>query len=163
MEVLPCPVSVDFSNNYNRGLVAEDLEDSAACQALAIRLEEQLRAAKTAQLACGEVLLPADLLPRAASDILQMAENEPCGLRGCTLYVNFESEQECRKIGTIKCDPNTVSTFELFLTLRRDARSTWTSLIPQFIKNFTKGGTIMISPGFQLEKKKLYRSFVPQE
>ncbi|XP_054269535.1 protein charybde-like isoform X2 [Macrosteles quadrilineatus] len=162
MEVLPCPVSVDFSNHYGRGFVSEDIEDNAACQALALRLEEQLRAAKTAQLACGEVLLPADLLPRVARDVLRMAENEPCGLRGCTLYVNFESEQECRKIGTVKCDPNTVSTFELFLTLRRDSRSTWTSLIPQFIKNLTKGGTIMISPGFTLEKKKLYRSFVTE-
>jgi len=147
----------------NQGLVSEDIEDSAACQALAMRLEEQLRAAKSAQLACGEVLLPADLLPRVARDVLRMAENEPCGLRGCTLYVNFESEQECRKIGTVKCDPNTVSTFELFLTLRRDARSTWSSLIPQFLKNFTKGGTIMISPGFTLEKKKLYRSFSSTE
>lgn len=62
-------------------LVTEDIEDTAACQALAIRLEEQLRAAKTAQLACGEVLLPADLLPRVARDVLRMAENEPCGLR----------------------------------------------------------------------------------
>lgn len=55
--------------------------DSTACQALTRRLEEELRAAKSAQLACGEVLLPADLLPRIAQDVLRMAENEPCGLR----------------------------------------------------------------------------------
>lgn len=58
----------------------EDL-DSSACQALIKRLEEELRAAKSAQLACGEVLIPADLLPRIASDILRMSEFEPCGLR----------------------------------------------------------------------------------
>ncbi|XP_063243486.1 protein charybde-like isoform X1 [Bacillus rossius redtenbacheri] len=136
---------------------ADDAEDGAATRALARRLEEELRAAKSAQLACGEVLLPADLLPRVARDVLRMAENEPCGLRGCTLFLNFETEQMCRRIGTVKCDPNTVSTFELFLTLKQDATS-WHSLLPQFLKNLTRGGTIVISPGFTLEKKKLYRS-----
>ncbi|KAJ8893897.1 hypothetical protein PR048_006498 [Dryococelus australis] len=111
---------------------ADDAEDGAATRALARRLEEELRAAKSAQLACGEVLLPADLLPRVARDVLRMAENEPCGLRGCTLFVNFETEQMCRRIGTIKCDPNTVSTFELFLTLKQDSTS-WHSLLPQFL------------------------------
>lgn len=68
--------------------MSEDIvEDSAACQALAVRLEEQLRAAKSAQLACGEVLLPADLLPRVARDVLRMAENEPCGLRCVTCVI----------------------------------------------------------------------------
>merc|ERR1712070_289196 len=120
MEVLPCPVSVTFTlNNKKSYLMREDTDDldSTACQALTRRLEEELRAAKSAQLACGEVLLPADLLPRIATDVLRLAEYEPCGLRGCTLFINFETEQECRRIGTIKCDPNTVSTFELYLTL----------------------------------------------
>lgn len=62
-------------------------ELDGACQALAKRLEVELRAAKHAQLTCGEVLLPADLLPRIAKDVLTMAENEPCGLR----YVNIFS------------------------------------------------------------------------
>uniref|UniRef100_A0A1B6CKS5 Protein charybde n=1 Tax=Clastoptera arizonana TaxID=38151 RepID=A0A1B6CKS5_9HEMI len=159
MEVLSCPVTVDFSC-YTRGLTNEESEDGGACQALARRLEDELRAAKSAQLACGEVLLPADLLSRIARDVLTMAENEPCGLRGCTLFINFESEQECRRIGTIRCDPNTVSTFELFLTLTQDSRSSWHSILPQFIKNLTKGGTIMISPAFKLVKKKLYRSYL---
>ena len=55
--------------------------DSLVCQALISRLEEELKAAKSAQLACGEVLIPADLLSRIASDILRKAEREPCGLR----------------------------------------------------------------------------------
>lgn len=105
------------------------------------------------------MLLPADLLPRIARDVLRMAENEPCGLRGCTLFINFENDHVCRRIGTIKCDPSTVSTFELFLTLKQDS-SSWHSLLPQFLKNLTRGGTIMISQGFTLEKKKLYRSYL---
>ncbi|XP_068082851.1 protein charybde-like [Anabrus simplex] len=137
----------------------DDGEDCGACQALARRLESELRAAKSAQLACGEVLLPADLLPRIARDVLRMAENEPCRLRGCTLFINFENDQMCRRIGTIKCDPSTVSTFELYLTLKQDS-SSWHSLLPQFLKNLTRGGTIKISQGFVLEKKKLYRSYL---
>lgn len=159
MEVLPCPVNVDFNNSRGGYNGPDDSEDGGACQALARRLESELRAAKSAQLACGEVLLPADLLPRIARDVLRMAENEPCGLRGCTLFINFENDQVCRRIGAIKCDPNTVSTFELYLTLKQDS-SSWHSLLPQFLKNLTRGGTIMISQGFVLEKKKLYRSYL---
>ncbi|XP_050523929.1 protein charybde-like isoform X2 [Daktulosphaira vitifoliae] len=141
-------------------LKLEDIEsETSAFMALHQRLEEELRAAKRAQLSCGEVLLPPDLLRRIARDVLKMAESEPCGLRGCTLYLNFEGDQECRKIGTIKCDTNTVSTFELFLTLKQDPRNTW-SLIPLFIRNLTKGGTIVIDQEFTIEKRKLYRSFL---
>ncbi|XP_034230325.1 protein charybde-like [Thrips palmi] len=138
---------------------ADEADDVAAVAALARRLEDELRAAKSAQLACGEVLLPADLLPRVARDVVRMAENEPCGLRGCTLFINFETEQVCRRLGQVKCDPNTVSTFELFLTLKQDS-SSWHSILPQFLKNLTRGRTIMLSPGFTLEKKKLYRSYL---
>ncbi|XP_022191088.1 protein charybde isoform X1 [Nilaparvata lugens] len=159
--ILPDRNTVPISSGSTRPSSDECLgDDGSACQSLTRRLEEELRAAKTAQLSCGEVLLPADLLPRIARDVIRMAENEPCGLRGCTLFINFGTEEECRRIGTIKCDPNTVSTFELFLTLTQDAKSTWHSILPQFIKNLTKGGTIMISPAFELEKKKLYRSYL---
>ncbi|KAF7989237.1 hypothetical protein HCN44_007834 [Aphidius gifuensis] len=155
MEVLPCPVNVNFNNN-RAGYVTDELD--GACQALTKRLEVELRAAKHAQLTCGEVLLPADLLPRIAKDVLAMAENEPCGLRGCTLFINFETDSICRRLTRIQCDPNTVSTFELYLTLKQDHTS-WHILLPQFLKNLTRGGTVMISRFFTLEKKKLFRSY----
>ncbi|XP_015516680.1 protein charybde [Neodiprion pinetum] len=155
MEVLPCPVNVNFSNN-RAGYATEELD--GACQALARRLEVELRAAKHAQLACGEVLLPADLLPRIAGEVLAMAENEPCGLRGCTLFISFENDSLCRKLSRVQCDPSAISTFELYLTLKQDHTS-WHILLPQFLKNLTRGGTIMISRDFTLEKKKLYRSY----
>ncbi|KAK1119385.1 protein charybde-like isoform X1 [Frieseomelitta varia] len=155
MEVLPCPVNVNF-NNTRAEIVAEEFD--GACQALAKRVEVELRRAKHAQLACGEVLLPDDLLPRIAKTVLSMAENEPCGLRGCTLFISFETDSVCRKLSKIQCDPNTVSTFEIYLTLKQDHTS-WHILLPQFLKNLTRGGTIMISKDFTLEKKKLYRSY----
>jgi len=144
--------------------VRDDMVTGSCESALARRLETELRAAKSAQLACGEVLLPSDLLQRVAAQVLGLAEVEPCGLRGCTLYVEFlpTEFQEPRRIATIKWDPNTVSTFELTLTLKQDPRSSasWTNILPQFIKNFTKGGTIMISHTFDITKKKLYRSYL---
>lgn len=117
----------------------DDLVSSSCEVALARRLESELRAAKSAQLSCGEVLLPSDLLSRVAAQVISLAEVEPCGIRGCTLYVDFVSAvdyPEPRRIATVKCDPNTVSTFEVTLTLRQDSRSigSWTNILPQFIK-----------------------------
>ncbi|XP_073993529.1 protein charybde-like isoform X2 [Rhodnius prolixus] len=164
MEVLPCPVLVRFPASYPTGM-RDDLVSSSCEVALARRLESELRAAKSAQLSCGEVLLPSDLLSRVAAQVISLAEVEPCGIRGCTLYVDFVSAvdyPEPRRIATVKCDPNTVSTFEVTLTLRQDSRSigSWTNILPQFIKNLTRGGTIMISHNFDITKKKLYRSYL---
>lgn len=159
MEVLPI-INVDYSSQrgYEYDPYSESGERSAAVGLLSKRLEAELRAAKHTHLSCGEVLLPCGLLPRIASDILAMAESEPCGLRGCTLYLSFENDQECRKLSIVKCDPTTVSTFELYLTLKQDVTS-WHSILPQFLKNLARGGTVMISSAYTLNKKKLYRSY----
>lgn len=53
--------------------------------------------------------------------------------RGCTLFINFETDNMCRRLSRIQCDPNAVSTFELYLTLKQDHNS-WHILLPQFIK-----------------------------
>lgn len=67
---------------YSGILKLEDIEsETSAFMALHKRLEEELKAAKRAQLSCGEVQLPPDLLRRIAHDVLKMAETEPCGLR----------------------------------------------------------------------------------
>lgn len=138
-------------------LTASPHED--ALQALAARLESELRYAKRRHLVCTEVLLPADLLPRIASQMFELSEKEPCGIRGCTVYIEFEDEPDnSRRIATMKTDPTTVSTFELYLTLRQD-RSGWTSILPQFLKNLARGSTIMISPEFALIKNKLYHAY----
>lgn len=102
-------------------------------KALSRRLETELREAKHTHLDCGEVLLPCGLLQRISRDILAMAESEPCGLRGCTLYLDFEGHEECTRLSIIKCDPTTASTFELYLTLKQ-AASGWNSFLPQFLK-----------------------------
>lgn len=57
-----------------------------------MRLQSELRTAKSRHLACTEVLLPFDLLERVASDMIILSEKEPCGIRGCTVYIEFEDE-----------------------------------------------------------------------
>ncbi|XP_055384090.1 protein scylla [Condylostylus longicornis] len=133
--------------------------DTTALNALSLRLQSELRAAKSRHLACTEVLLPSDLLHRVAVEIFKVSEKEPCGLRGCTVFIEFEDEpSNTRRIASLKIDPNTVSTFELYLTLKHD-KSGWTSILPQFLKNLARSSTIMISPEFILTKNKLYHSF----
>uniref|UniRef100_A0A182MXP6 Uncharacterized protein n=1 Tax=Anopheles dirus TaxID=7168 RepID=A0A182MXP6_9DIPT len=137
-------------------LTASPHED--ALQKLTQRLESELRIAKRQHLACTEVLLPADLLPRISSQMFELSEKEPCGIRGCTIYIEFEDEPDnTRRIAAMKTDPNTFSTFELYLTLKQDRRG-WTSILPQFLKNLARGSTIMISPDFVLTKNKLYQA-----
>lgn len=108
-------------------------EDCVAVEALAKRLEAELRAAKHTHLSCGEVLLPCGLLQKIAEDILELADSELCGLRGCTLYLAFEGEDDCRRLGVVKCDPSTASTFELYLTFKQSTAG-WNSFLPQFLK-----------------------------
>ncbi|GJQ80070.1 hypothetical protein Trydic_g19354 [Trypoxylus dichotomus] len=159
MEILSV-TNVDYTNQIDWEYASYQDEydfNEAAVNALSKRLEEELRAAKHTHLSCGEVLLPCGLLQDVSRQILDMADSELYGLRGCTLYLSFEGEQECRKLSTIKIDPSTVSTFELYLTLKQSTAG-WNSFLPQFIKKITRGGTVMISPEFALTKTKLYRS-----
>lgn len=99
-------------------------------RALAARLERELRAAKGASaLAGAEVLVPAELLSRAARQALALAEGEPCGARGAALIVDVAG----RRLAAFKIDPTTLTTHEIHLHLEHDAAD-WTSMLPQFLK-----------------------------
>lgn len=69
-----------------------DAADESTVQLLSLRLQNELRRAKSQHLACTEVLLPSDLLSRIAHKMIQMSEKEPCGIRGSVVYVEFEDE-----------------------------------------------------------------------
>ncbi|XP_034102777.1 protein scylla [Drosophila albomicans] len=128
--------------------------DAAAVNALSLGLLDKLREAKARHLTCTEVSLPCDLTPSIAAEIIRVSEKEPCGIRGCTIYIEFEDEpQNSRRIASLKVDPEMVSTFEVYLTLRQDHRG-WTALLPQFMKSLAR--TITISPEYTITKHKLY-------
>uniref|UniRef100_A0A1B0FG23 Protein scylla n=1 Tax=Glossina morsitans morsitans TaxID=37546 RepID=A0A1B0FG23_GLOMM len=101
-----------------------------------------------------EVSLPSDLTMRIATDIVRVSEREPCGVRGCTVFIEYEEEpNNVRRIAKLKLDEEMVSTFEIYLTLRQDKRG-WTALLPQFIKGLSR--TVTISPDYTINKRKLY-------
>ncbi|KAL3274225.1 hypothetical protein HHI36_015636 [Cryptolaemus montrouzieri] len=160
MEVLPINQQhLEYQNQkrYYIPISSEALSQENSIMVLSKKLEEEIRAAKRTHLSCGEVLLPCGLLQKISEDILNVADSELCGVRGCTLYLLFEGEEDCRRLSTVKLDPTTPSTFELYLTFKQ-ANGGW-GFLPQFLKKITGGGTVVISMEYELTKKKLYRPF----
>ncbi|RZC41787.1 RTP801 C domain containing protein [Asbolus verrucosus] len=160
MEVLPVGHHAEYQKTnkwyYDPSRQVEELSScSSPALFLSKRLEEEIRSAKRTHLSCGEVLLPCGLLQKIAEDVLKVAETELYGLKGCTLYLLFEGEEDCRRLSNFKIDPTTPSTFEIYLTFKQ-ANAGWTFL-PQFLKKITRGGTVVISTEYELTKKKLYR------
>lgn len=128
---------------------------NSAAHFLAKMLEEEIRSAKKTHLSAGEVLLPTGLLQRVSEDVLEVAESECYGVRGMTLHLLYEGEEDCRRMSCLKLDPSTPSTFEVYLTFKQ-ANAGW-GFLPQFIKKITRGNTVILSTDYEITKKKLYR------
>ncbi|CAL8241772.1 unnamed protein product [Merluccius merluccius] len=138
-------------------------EDDAACaRQLAKTFEDCLSRAKKTTLHCSAVLVPEKLTCRIARDVLRLVSGEPCGLRGCVLYVYLELDEGVRQLERIACDATVVPTFELTLVFKQDCGGGWLSLQELFMGAcfFTPGfrRPIKLSPGFRLVKRKLYSS-----
>ncbi|XP_074649231.1 DNA damage-inducible transcript 4-like protein [Tubulanus polymorphus] len=124
------------------------------------QIEELMRTAKI-DLSLDDVLIPSGLTSKISQDVLNMSQNEPYGLRGCVIHVNLECATMCHRIGRIHCDPDTVSTFEIYLTLKEDSKK-WTSItkmipvLDKFMQQRKK--TVLISAAYTAEKRKLYGS-----
>ncbi|XP_028661001.1 DNA damage-inducible transcript 4-like protein [Erpetoichthys calabaricus] len=150
---------------WDHGLIEPNLNEGVfeerTCQHLAKMFENSLSRAKTTKLHCTELLVPEKLTRRIARDVLRLSSGEPCGLRGCILYVNLEVENMCKKLDRIIYDSTVVPTFELTLVFKQDG-SVWPSLRDFFLIGacFTPGfrHAVKLSPGFRLIKRKLYSS-----
>lgn len=154
------PISECDWFDLNENTLFEDALELKKCKLLSKRVEDQLRESKS-RLQCGEVLIPNNLTLRIAKDCLKMSESEPCGIRGCVIYINLEEKNSCNRLGKVVCDPDTVSTFEITLNLRQDCNK-WlnlTRLVPErLLKKFGRDRALVISESYTLRKKKLYRS-----
>ncbi|XP_053317531.1 DNA damage-inducible transcript 4-like protein [Spea bombifrons] len=123
-------------------------------------LEDCLYKAKRHKLHCSKVLVPKELTVRVAQEVLKLSSNEPCGLRGCVLYVNLEAQNKKINLGKLVYDSAVEPTFELSLLLKQDIQ-TWDyfrdlinrTCFPNFFQNILK-----LSPKFMLAKKRLYFS-----
>lgn len=138
-----------------------ELSEDRTCQQLAKMFENCLSQAKKTTMRCSKVLVPEKLTLRIARDVLRLSSGEPCGLRGCVLYVHLEQEQCCKQLERIVYNADVVPTFELTLVFKQDG-SAWPSL-RDFLHIgacFTPGfrHVLKLSPGFRLIKKKLYSS-----
>ncbi|KAM8939754.1 DNA damage-inducible transcript 4-like protein [Pelodytes ibericus] len=142
--------------------LSEAISVVRTCHLIAM-LEDCLFKAKRTKLQCSQVLVPKELTTRVAQEVLKLSLNEPCGLRGCILYVKMESENRDMNIDTLVYDSTVVPTFELTLVLKQD-RQAWDyfrdilinrTCFPNFFRSILK-----LSPKFLLVKKRLYFSVV---
>ncbi|KAJ3585641.1 hypothetical protein NHX12_014360 [Muraenolepis orangiensis] len=144
------------------------VDEDALTRRLATTLEECLSRAKATTLRCSAVLAPERLTRRVARHVLRQVASEPCGLRGCVLYVELDEGAVgggIRPLERLACDAAVVPTVELTLVLKRDRGgvgggwlglrrllgAAW-SLAPAFRP------AVRLSPGFRLVKRKLYSS-----
>lgn len=108
------------------------------------------------------LLVPANLSSRIAKDVLHMSQNEPCGIRGCELFINLQDKSTCQEMGVIDCDPSTVTTFELHLIVKVDRRPS--AIVKSMLMSFqgrvlhgSSNSTKVLRSDYQLTKRKLYR------
>ncbi|XP_066304118.1 DNA damage-inducible transcript 4-like protein [Branchiostoma lanceolatum] len=135
----------------------DDTMDHFACERLSNKLQDALRRARQRYLQCN-LVVPDNLTQKIARDVMRMSDNEPCGLRGCLIHTVYEDSDVCKQVGRVNYDPDTVNTFELTLTLRRD-RAAWLNTLRALLPFSGCSGqkTVTLSSGYRLVKKKLYR------
>jgi len=153
-----------INNELNRVVkpnkdIDEDSINSFDCEEhvnyLKKKIELTLKEAKeTKKLNCTEILIPHELTQHIAQDMIAMAETEPCGLRGCCLYINIEEKTLCRRLGEVRLDKGSVPTFEMYLTLKK-AIPGW---IDAFENRLLGKESVILSEVYRISKKKLYRS-----
>ncbi|XP_030045109.1 DNA damage-inducible transcript 4-like protein [Microcaecilia unicolor] len=145
------PVSLNLN-------LKEAVTEEKSCHSLIKMLENCLSRSKQTKLKCSKVLVPEKLIRRIAQEIVHLSSTEPCGLRGCVIFVNLEVDSTCKKLDKIVYDSSVVPTFELTLVLKQEGHS-WPGL-----RNFFIGAcftsvfhrVLKLSPSFWLLKRKLY-------
>uniref|UniRef100_A0A194AMQ5 Uncharacterized protein n=1 Tax=Pinctada fucata TaxID=50426 RepID=A0A194AMQ5_PINFU len=74
------------ANSYGTFEEAAELTQS---KQLSNRLMDALRNVREKLLHC-ELLIPCGLIMKVSEDIVRMSHSEPCGIRGCILYINLK-------------------------------------------------------------------------
>lgn len=147
--------------------------ESTCTRRLAETFEGCLSRAKKTTLGCLALLVPHQLTRRTARHALRLVAGEPCGLRGCVLYVHLElADGAVWPLERLTCDAVVVPTSELTLVFKQDrgggvggAVGSWSAGLRQLLMGtcFSAPGfrrVIKLSPGFRLVKRKLYSGAV---
>ena len=70
------------------------------------------------------VEFPEGLLSIIVAHVVQEATNEPRGLKGCLLHIQYEGQTALHHLGSLQCDQESAPTFQVTLTLRQ-AQASW--------------------------------------
>ncbi|KAK2722106.1 DNA damage-inducible transcript 4-like protein [Artemia franciscana] len=106
-----------------------------------------------------ELLVPDRTVERISSSIWDVSQTEPCGLKGCIIYINVKklSDYRKQKLVRISFDRYTVATFEVHITLKVDTNH-WLKYVPEFLMNWTNSkNALFVQEEYELQIKKLFR------
>jgi len=97
-------------------------------------------------------------MKKVASQLLDISDNEPYGVKGAKVILKLKySNGSEESVGSFALDPNTVSTFEITLTLQQELQ--FGTSIRSWLGQITNGTkSIQISPHYTITKVDLYRS-----
>ena len=128
-----------------------DTSQDHICSSLRAEFESRLLASLGGQA----VHFPDGLLSIMANHVLQEASQEPYGLKGGRLHIQYEGHTALHYLATLDCDPDTpAKTFELTLTLR-EAQASW----PQrMARRLSQSSPIEVSTTYKLVKRRTYRN-----
>ena len=104
-----------------------------------------------------EIVMDEGTMETIISDMIRLGDQEPCGVRGGVLVVNFVNiSQDMVRIGKFPLSSNTNPTFELQLTLR--ASGNILHRMANLVKRMkARPAQMFLDEKYKLEKRKLYR------
>ncbi|KAK4302560.1 hypothetical protein Pmani_025362 [Petrolisthes manimaculis] len=101
------------------------------------------------QAADKNLVFPPYLFDQAADQVLSVAKDEPCGLRGCVLIVVYVDPELGEQLLTkVKCDEAMPTTHLLVLRFHPDQTS-WYTKMARIFRSLGKRKTV-VSPKFEL-------------
>ncbi|XP_048419528.1 DNA damage-inducible transcript 4 protein [Stegostoma tigrinum] len=141
--------------------ITDDPYEEFLCADVMQLIEQSLSEAKHGALRCFKLLIPDRLTAQVAEELLRLAADEPCGLRGAVLHLSVEEPGGCNVVDRIVVDASLPPTFELTLVLRPEA-GLWSRIQdllssgPSFTPGYSQA--LRLSPHFTIIKRKLYSS-----
>ncbi|KAM3606753.1 uncharacterized protein V6R79_022661 [Siganus canaliculatus] len=119
-------------------------------------------------LECSNLIIPDSLVPNISQELIHLAANEPCGLRGALIDLCVErgDQGSLCTLDQIAVDATLVPTFHVTLVLRLESRGLWPkvqklfkgSMSPQASTPVKHQSSLRLSTSFRAIKRKLYCS-----
>ncbi|XP_050696407.1 protein charybde-like [Eriocheir sinensis] len=128
----------------------DDPVEVRAWAAMRRRVEEEIKLNTH-----NSIVYPPHLLDQVAEHVLELSKDEPCGLRGCVLFVVYQDpELGEQQLAKMKADRNMPSTHLLVLKLKADPTS-WYTKMARIFRSLGKR-KMVVSPKYELLKKNFY-------